>query len=113
VTAGTPDPPRPRPADRLSGRELYLDVSDLPAPEPLQLALEALAELPAGRFLHLHHRRHPRLLYERLAARGFLESTRRGPDGACEVFVWRAGDAPAATAALAAAGDLAPWDGAA
>ncbi|MBK5964587.1 hypothetical protein CCR95_10945 [Thiocystis minor] len=48
-----------------------LDVSDLPAPEPLERALDALAALPAGDRLLLRHRRQPYPLYDLLGRMGY------------------------------------------
>jgi hypothetical protein len=48
-----------------------LDVSDLPAPEPLERALDALALLPAGDRLLLRHRRQPYPLYDMLRRLGY------------------------------------------
>ncbi len=48
-----------------------LDVSDLPAPEPLERALDALAVLPAGDRLLLRHRRQPFPLYDMLRRMGY------------------------------------------
>lgn len=75
---------------------IYLDVSDLPAPEPLQKALEALAELSRDQFLHFHHRQYPTLLYERLKQRGFEELTHHASDGTVNVYIWRRGNGTAA-----------------
>ena len=70
----------------------FLDVSDYAAPEPLQMALEAIQRITPGRFLYLQHRRYPRLLYDRLRERGFESDTRRGESGQCKVFIWRRQD---------------------
>jgi uncharacterized protein (DUF2249 family) len=48
-----------------------LDVSDLPPPEPLERALDALAELPVGDRLLLLHRRQPFPLYDLLRRMGY------------------------------------------
>ncbi len=87
----------------------YLDVSDYPAPEPLQMALEAIEQLAEGTFLHLHHRRYPRLLFEQLEKRGFESGTRSGPDDSCSVFIWKNGDVEASQEALAAAAEYQTW----
>ena len=87
----------------------YLDVSDLPAPEPLHEALVAVEKLAPGRFIHFHHRQYPRLLYEQLDKRGFDSDTRRGPGGHCEVFIWALDDIVARQKALTRAVSFAPW----
>ena len=48
-----------------------LDVSDLPAPEPLERALDALATLPPGDRLLLCHRRQPYPLFDLLQRMGY------------------------------------------
>lgn len=48
-----------------------LDVSDLPAPEPLERTLDALSELPAGDRLVLRLRREPVPLYSMLRTMGY------------------------------------------
>lgn len=48
-----------------------LDVADLPPPEPLERALDALTDLPAGDRLLLHHNRQPYPLYDLLRAMGY------------------------------------------
>ena len=78
---------------------IYLDVSELPAPEPMQRTLEALAGLPEGKYLHFHHRQYPALLFERLENRGFEEVTLQGNGGTVDVYIWRKGDSLAAARA--------------
>jgi len=87
----------------------YLDVSEYAAPEPLQMALEAVQLLTTGKFLHLHHRRYPRLLYERLDNRGFDYDTRTGPEESCKVFIWKKEDDLARLKALKTAEEYPPW----
>lgn len=89
--------------------EQLLDVHLLAAPEPLLQALAALQELPVGDYLRLRHRMKPCLLYERIEPQGFAHDTRRGNDGMCEVFIWRADDVAAGRAARVVAAPLAPW----
>lgn len=89
--------------------ERCLDVSDLEAPEPLLQVLDAAEALASGEYLHMYHRRQPCLLYGNLEQRGFDHDTRCGREVACEVFIWRRGDAAAAAAAGEAAAGLEPW----
>jgi len=56
------------------------------------------------------HRRRPCLLYENLQKRGFSSETRAGREVACEVLIWRDGDAEAERAARAVAVTLPPAD---
>jgi len=86
----------------------YLDVSEYPAPEPMQLTLEAIQNLIPGQFLHLHHRRYPKLLFERLDQRGFAYDIRRDAND-CEVFIWRKDDADAADRAVEIASSFPVW----
>lgn len=48
-----------------------LDVSDLPAPEPMERILDALADLPPGDRLCVSHRREPYPLYDMLRRMGY------------------------------------------
>lgn len=91
-------------------REVILDVSGLEPPEPLEQGLAAVMQLRSGEYLRLRHRRRPCLLYENLQQRGFASETRAGLGVACEVFIWREGDAAAEQAALAIATTLPPAD---
>lgn len=91
-------------------REQLLDVSELEAPEPLVQALAALQQLPEGTYLRLRHRMKPCHLYGYLAEQGFEADTQQGLVVACEVFIWRHGDAEAHDAAMAAASLLQPWE---
>lgn len=88
----------------------YLDVSDLPAPEPLHQALIAVEALVPGRFLHFHHRQYPRLLFEQLENRNFECDCRLGSDDCCEVFIWAKDDALARQRALSMAFSFTPWN---
>ena len=49
-----------------------IDISELPAPEPMQVILSSLAELSNESALKVKHRREPFPLYERLLANGWL-----------------------------------------
>lgn len=89
--------------------EVVIDVSELEPPEPLVLTLEAADKLASGEYLRMRHRRFPCLLHDNLSERGFSESIRCGKSVACEVFIWRNGDAEAEQAALHAAEEFPPW----
>ena len=89
--------------------ERLLDVSELEAPEPLLLALDAVKQLPPGCYLRLRHRMKPCQLYRNLELLGFDADTRQGEVAACEVFIWRRTEADAREAAMAAASALRPW----
>jgi uncharacterized protein (DUF2249 family) len=57
-----------------------LDLRDLPPPEPMQRALAALADLPAGAPLTVLTRFRPAHLLEHLAARGYSGISEELPD---------------------------------
>jgi uncharacterized protein (DUF2249 family) len=52
-----------------------IDVRGLEPPQPLLAIFEKLAELGPGAQLLVHHDREPRLLYDKLAARGYAART--------------------------------------
>lgn len=85
--------------------ERRLDVSALPAPEPMERILDALEGLPAGDWLRVCHRRDPYPLYPILEGDGFAWLTRFGEDYAFEILIWRRGD-EAAEAAIGAGSGL-------
>lgn len=68
----------------------WLDVSELPPPEPLERALDALAELPAGDRLVLRHRRQPFPLYDLLRRMGYRWEV-SGSDGDWRILIEHAG----------------------
>ncbi|MCW8829577.1 MAG: DUF2249 domain-containing protein [Gammaproteobacteria bacterium] len=89
--------------------ERLLDVSELEAPEPLLLAIDALQDLAGGEYLRFCHRMKPCHLYRYLEENGFCAETRQGKRCECEVLIWREDDEAAATQARAAASLLSPW----
>lgn len=70
-----------------------IDVSDLVPPEPLVKILEAVADLPAGGRLLVHHVRRPIHLYPRLDDLGCRHETREPEPGRVELLIQK----PAAT----------------
>lgn len=88
---------------------IFLDVSALEAPQPLQRALDALSQLTPGDYLHFHHRMRPCHLYGYLAEQGFASDTRLDENGNCEVFIWREDDTLAGRDACQAAAHFPPW----
>jgi uncharacterized protein (DUF2249 family) len=72
-----------------------LDVSDLPAPEPLERTLDALLTLPAGDRLELRHRRQPYPLFDMLRRMGY-RWTVNGTDGDWRILIEPIADAPEA-----------------
>jgi len=85
--------------------EVLLDVSDLEAPEPLVLALEAAEQLEPGQYLRMLHRREPHILYSNLDQDQFSHFQRKGTTSAVEVFIWNKYDATAAKAVQAIVGE--------
>ncbi|MBD3648779.1 MAG: DUF2249 domain-containing protein [Pseudomonadales bacterium] len=81
---------------------VFVDVSEMPAPEPLAVSTSTAMSLSPGQFLQIHHWREPLLLYERLARNDFGFDVRANGDD-FEVFVWRLDDTAAEEAAKAAA----------
>ncbi|HEB56752.1 MAG TPA: DUF2249 domain-containing protein [Gammaproteobacteria bacterium] len=84
-------------------QERLLDVSELEPPAPLVQTLEAAETLAPGEYLRMRHRRDPCLLRDNLDQQGFDYITRGQEDGPVQMFIWRAGDREAETAARAAA----------
>lgn len=68
--------------------EHRLDVSALEPPEPLERILDALADLPAGDWLRITHRREPFPLYRMLRDLGYRWHTREKFGSGIEMFVW-------------------------
>ena len=79
--------------------EKALDVSGLEPPEPRDRIVAALDQLPPGRYLRVLHHREPLLLYPWLQEQGYAWHTQAGRTTAFEIFIWRAADTTAATAA--------------
>lgn len=51
--------------------EIICDVQELPAPEPMQKIMEAVADLQEGEFVRMLHRMEPYPLYSMLDDMGF------------------------------------------
>jgi Uncharacterized conserved protein (DUF2249) len=71
-----------------SGMQQLLDVTDLPAPEPLERVLDALADLPAGHSLKVRLPMEPVLLYPMLRSMGMLWERTALPGGPVELVIW-------------------------
>lgn len=63
-----------------------LDVADLPPPEPLERALDALSSLPSGDRLVLRLPRQPLPLYDLLRQMGYRWEA-KAQDGIWEVYI--------------------------
>ena len=82
-------------------RERLLDVNGLEPPEPMERALDALADLPPGYYLRMLLHREPYLLYPMIEEDDFRFETRPGRHALFEILIWHAGDEAAERAALA------------
>lgn len=85
------------------GVEHLVDVSALPAPEPLENVLDALEKLGPGDYLRVLHRREPWPLFPILEERGFAYRLQPGQQSAFDILIWRGADPDAQ--ALANAGN--------
>lgn len=72
-----------------SGKIVELDVRELEPPEPMQLALAAIAVLGTGEKLRMLHHREPYPLYSILEQRGFSHRTTELADGSYEILISR------------------------
>jgi len=69
-------------------KRITLDVSDLPAPEPFDKILKALATIAEDRYLKIVHRKQPLLLYKPLQELGFNFHVQKTGNQAFEIFIW-------------------------
>lgn len=67
---------------------ITLDTRELPPPEPLVQALEALDELPRGQSLRLLIAREPHPLYKSLRDSGHTWKTELQDDFSFEILIW-------------------------
>lgn len=65
-----------------------IDVSDLPAPEPMQRIFEALEDLTHDDYLIVIHRKYPRLLFEPLCEAGYQYRVQELEQGGVEITIW-------------------------
>ena len=68
--------------------EQVVDVSQLEPPEPMEVILDALADLPAGDWLRVKHRRDPVPLYRILRDMGYRWDTQHPAPGRFEILIW-------------------------
>ncbi|MCC7462404.1 MAG: DUF2249 domain-containing protein [Gammaproteobacteria bacterium] len=71
------------------GETLTVDARDLPAPEPLERVLEALAGLRGTDRLRLLIHREPLPLYDILRSGGYRWDSRALADGSYQVLIWQ------------------------
>ncbi len=72
--------------------EVICDVQGLPAPEPMQQVLEAVADLKAGEYVRMMHRMEPRPLYSVLDDMGFDCQLYLEGEAPYEIMIYRKGD---------------------
>ncbi|MCP3673668.1 MAG: DUF2249 domain-containing protein [Gammaproteobacteria bacterium] len=68
--------------------KVYLDVSELPVPEPFERIMQALEVLTNEQYLIVTHRREPLLLYKPLATSGFDFHVQKGNEHPFEILIW-------------------------
>ncbi len=74
-------------------KEQVLDVRMLPAPEPFQKVMQALAVLPKNRILRMVHRREPFPLFKVLSENNWHYRTLNLYPDEFDILIWR-GDEP-------------------
>ena len=52
-------------------KEIFIDVRDLPPPQPLEKIVDALGELDLGIYIKMLHRQRPNMLFPILKKNGF------------------------------------------
>ncbi len=67
---------------------IFLDVSQLPAPEPFHLILERLATMDKSQYLIVNHRKQPILLYKPLQQLDFCFHTQAGKNSTFDIIIW-------------------------
>lgn len=72
--------------------EILLDVHELPAPEPMERALDTLDSLVVGCYIKMIHRMQPFPLYRVLDENGFRFRVTGGEVGGFIIYIWRADD---------------------
>ena len=81
---------------------MTVNVSALAPPEPMQVILSSLAQLPNGTVLKVIHRREPFPLYERLLAHGWLYHSKQVLDESYIIYIAKEPDKQQFNAFIAA-----------
>jgi hypothetical protein len=68
---------------------IKLDVSSLPAPEPMTKIIQTLARLTELQFLKVHHRREPFPLYEKLTAAGWQYFCQQQKEESFVIYIYQ------------------------
>lgn len=71
--------------------EIILNVSELPAPLPMEMALDALDQLSQGQYIKMIHRMQPHPLYNILFETGYKYKHIMSDD-LIEIYIWKATD---------------------
>lgn len=72
-------------------QERIVDALWLNPPEPLELTLAAIEQLPPGDRVRLLIHREPQMLYSILDEWGFAHQTTGQEDGTYEILIWQEG----------------------
>jgi len=76
----------------ISMKEIFLDVSELPAPEPLFVIVEELEKIKQGVYLRIIHRMEPKLLYPKLRLKSLKYQVRFIDKEILEIYVFHFND---------------------
>ena len=74
--------------------EHYVDVSNLDPPEPLEVILDAVADLAQDDYLKVRHSRNPVPLYRMLRDMGYASAMHSPAPGHFEIYIWAMGQQP-------------------
>ncbi len=69
-------------------KQISLDVSTLPAPEPFNQIVNTLATMGNESFLKVIHRKQPLLLYPVLQEKGYYYHVQKGKNELFEILIW-------------------------
>jgi len=72
-----------------SFKMIKLDVSSLPAPEPMTKIIQSLALLTKQQFLQVHHRREPFPLYEKLTTAGWQYCCQQQTEESFIIYIYQ------------------------
>ena len=72
--------------------EILLQVQELAAPQPMELALDALDQLKSGQYIKMIHRMQPIPLYRILDENGFRYKVTASKTSAFDIYIWHASD---------------------
>lgn len=70
---------------------IVLDVSEMQAPKPMELVLEAMENLQDSQYIKMIHRMQPHPLYNILLDNGYRYKVDNA-NGLFNIFIWKASD---------------------